>query len=393
MADRIVLYTRAWRSGTGLYAQGLAQGIADAGYPVTFIAPGGEPDDPASRSPGVRRVCPPRERIGPAPRLSRALASLRRVLVGLGAVLRARASARHFVFSIPDPYLFSLPAMALLRLMGGRIVFVCHDPEPHAWILPAPLRGIERLGHALTYWMSETVVVLAQSGRAALGAKFGVAASKIAVIPHGVLPQAYVGPAPGRRTLLLFGTIRRNKQVDAAIRAVADLHQRGQAVRLVVAGGADPADADYVETCRALAARWPDAIDLQVGYVSDEATQRLLAESDAMLLPYAGFDSQSGVAVLAGLAGRPVIATAAGGIADLMDSGLAGVRIAEPADDKAIGEAIEAFFGASPAAWTARAVEARARLLQTLNWRSIGEAFGALFDRSPALSGAGRVRR
>jgi glycogen(starch) synthase len=71
---------------------------------------------------------------------------------------------------------------------------------------------------------------------------------------------------------------------------------------------------------------------METGFIADERVNELLAACDALLMPYTDFNSQSGVAVIAGMAGRPVIAAPAGGIADLIAAGLAAVEIPTPVD-------------------------------------------------------------
>jgi glycogen(starch) synthase len=369
--QRIVLYSRMWRSGTGLYAQGLADGLMTAGVPLTFIAPRGAAEPPL---PGVRRICPPREftEAETVSRPRRALRSLVRIGGGLGALLVARASSRNFIVTIPEPLLFWLPVLLMLRLTGAHVVFICHDPEPHAWRLPGALQILERTAHRASYRLASRIVVLARATKTALMKEFAIDGETIAVIPHGAFPVAYAGAVPGKRMLLAFGTIRRNKQIHVAIEAVALARGAGCDCSLVVAGGADANDPDYVELCRSAAALLSDAVCLEIGYASD-------ARVDALLLPYADFESQSGVAVIAGIAGRPVICAAAGGIPDLIHEGLAATVIADPVSPSEIAAGICRFFETSADEWTRRATDGRAALKTALAWREVGGRFAALF--------------
>lgn len=380
--SRIVVYSRMWRAGTGLYAQGLARGIAEAGHPTIFIAPAGEPDEGVTEMPLIRRIRPPREwtETARASRFRRAVGSAHRVAGGLWALLRQGMRVRRVVITIPDPLIFSIWPMILLRLAGCRIVFICHDPQPHAWRLPAALRGLERVAHAACYHVASRVVVLAGAGKAALVRTFGIDPAKISIVPHGAFDVADVGPLPGSRTLLLFGTIRRNKQVHVAIAAVARAREMGCDVRLHVAGGIDTNDPSYLDECRQIAGRSADAVTLEIGYISDERMMELFRSCDAVLLPYAQFDSQSGVAVLAGMTGRPVIAAAAGGIPDLIEAGLAAVEIAAPTGVQDVAQAIVDFYATPVTIWSERSAHGREALSKALEWRSIGAQLAALLD-------------
>ena len=244
---RIVVYTRAWRSGTGLYAQGLVEGLAAAGSDVLFIAPAGYPEDRTARLGNVRRVRPVRELVGGGSRLHRAFLSLARVAGGLGALLAARFTSDRFIVSIPDPFVFAIWPLMLLRLTGAKVVFVCHDPEPHSWSLPPRWRWLERAGYRLIYGCASVIAVLSEAGRAPLIQLFGVPAGKIVVAPHGAFNVPAAGPVPGSNTLLAFGTIRRNKQVALAMEAVIAARDAGCPVRMIVAGAKDPNDPAYLD--------------------------------------------------------------------------------------------------------------------------------------------------
>lgn len=378
--SRIVLYSKMWRSGTGLYVQGLARGLANAGHDLIFVAPAGDPEDVADTVPGIRRVMPPREYVeaDQVSRPARAIRSLRRIVAGCAALLQARFSASRFVVTIPEPLPVWLPMLALLRASGAQVVFVCHDPEPHAWRLPESLRSVERGAIALSYRLASRIVVLSSAGRTALVNRFGIAADRIDVIQHGAFDMASAGPLPGHGRMLLFGTIRRNKNVVAAMRAVAQV--AGSGARLVVAGGPDANDPDYMDECRVLAAELGDVVTLEIGYIDDARVAELLQESDALLLPYTNFESQSGVAVLAGMAGRPVICAAAGGIPDLIEGGLAAVIIEPPAGVDQIAAAIGRYLAIPAAEWSRRATAGREKLGVELNWTRVGAAFGYVFD-------------
>lgn len=376
----VILYSRMWSAGTGLYAQGLARGLALAGYPTIFIAPRGAPDDVAGMA-NIRRVMPPRELGGTSvSRLRRGWGSLRRIAGGLGAVLAARLRSPRMIVTIPDPLPLWLPVLALLRLSGARVVFVCHDPEPHAWRLGPRWRSAERGAIALQYRLAWRVVALAEASRKALVDKFGIAPGKIAVIPHGAFDAPYAGPLPGRGKLLVFGTIRRNKQVHVALQGAAEAIGRGADISVTVAGGADANDPAYIKEVRAAAAALGERADLRIGYVAEADLDELLQTHDALLLPYVDFESQSGVAVLAGMAGRPVICAAAGGIPDLVASGLAAVTIAAPVGTKEVANAIMRYLQAPPADWNHRAKAGRQTLSVALDWTHVGRLFARMFE-------------
>lgn len=371
MRASVCIFTRIWRgNGTGLFAQGLVEGMLAHGVDTLFICPRTTTPAMEETRPGLTRIRQPREADG-APKLVRVAASLVRMAGGALALARARLSTRLFVISLPDPFIVAIPVLWLLRLSGATVLLVAHDPVPHAWKLPARLRGMERFGYRTLYRVVSGVVVLSEPTRLKLEAAFPRAARHVAVIDHGPFVMGDVGAAPGAGRLLCFGTLRRNKGILEAMAAVAALHAEGQAVSLLVAGGPHKEDPAYADECVAFARTVPGCVELRCDYVADDAVGALLADSDALLMPYTDFHSQSGVALLAASNARPVIASAAGGLSTLLDEGMPGVRIAEPVSAATIAEAVRLFFRTPARIWNGRAEAYRARTLEQRSWPRI----------------------
>ncbi|GGF30689.1 hypothetical protein GCM10011321_22460 [Youhaiella tibetensis] len=369
----ICLSTKTWRSGAAWFNQALAQAIAGAGGTIAYIAPLSLPEDREPRHPNLTRIVISRERVGEGGRMTRGLASLRRIVTGTLATLAQRRHTRTFLFSIPEPLLFSLPLFALLRLSGASVVLIVHDAEPHLWRLPAPLRALERAALAASYRLATDLVCLTATTRDALIARFAAPKAKLRVIPHGAFATRAATPIPGSGRLLAFGSIRPNKSLLEVIGAVVRCRQAGRDVTLTIAG--EPLDGPYWQRCLALIAEDTSGFDLRPGFVPDDALPELIARSDALVLAYRDFASQSGVAVLAALAARPVIATAAGGIGELMAEGLACQPIPADPDARAIASAISAFYDQPPEAWRDAASSARDHFATALAWGPIGERY------------------
>jgi glycogen(starch) synthase len=149
----------------------------------------------------------------------------------------------------------------------------------------------------------------------------------------------------------------------------------GVPVRLIVAGGPHREERDYATAIADCAARAPGVIDLRMGYVEDDSLRALLAVSDALLLPYSDFHSQSGVALLAASNARPIIASNAGGIGTLMAEGMPSITIDQPITAASVTAAVTAFFTTPAATWNARAQRYRDHTLAVRSWRAIGEQY------------------
>lgn len=375
MTRPIAVYTKAWFSGgVGLFAQELVAGILDAGGRVIFIAPEAEKSEFEAPRVGLKRIKPQRE-LQQGSRLRRIMASFLRVGGSALGLARARLSTRIFIVSIPDPLVFSLPMLAFLRLTGARIIYVVHDPLPHAWRLSPRFRWIENASFQLMYSLSQALVVLSEAGRSTLSGAYQLGSRPVRVIEHGVFVLGDPTPAPGNGVLLLFGTLRRNKGIREAITGVATARAGGAQVRLIIAGGPDPIEADYWAQCEALARAHPDGVALEIGYVEDRRLHDLIATCDAFLLPYRDFNSQSGVAMLASSNARTVIASRAGGIGDLISDGMAAVPIEAPVDEAAVAAAVSAFALVSAAEWNARAMAYRAHTIEARAWPVIGKQY------------------
>jgi glycosyltransferase involved in cell wall biosynthesis len=376
---RLCIYTKEWRSsGTGLIAQELAYALADKGCDVLFVAPRPEEERYAAAHAQLKHWPTMRAADGHQSRMVRAWASIGRYFKSALGLMAAAASGRTLIINIPDPLVLSAPLMALAKLIGGRMIYVVHDPLPHAWRLPQRLRGLERAVYAAPLALADRLVVLTPPARDALNAAFPGVANKVSIIEHGVFVRAAPTPAPGAGELLLFGTLRANKGVREAIEGVVGARAAGAGVRLRIAGAPHGEDVGYWAECADLAQRHPDAVTLEIGFVENNRLDELIAQCDAFLMPYRNFNSQSGVAVLAASNARPVIATAEGGIAALLGEGMPGVEIAAPGDAAAVAAAILSFAGQDLNARRAAALAFRTQMLTTRSWAAIAAAYALL---------------
>jgi len=189
---------------------------------------------------------------------------------------------------------------------------------------------------------------------------YGADADRVRVVPCGVdlarfqprdLAAARAAldlPPPPHRLALLVGRIEPLKGIDTLIRALALLQQRrpewrGALSALVVGGDGEGARARWNAEQRRL-----DALRAELG-VADavrflgarphEQLPLLYAAADVVTMPshYESF----GMAALEGLAcGRPVVATAAGGPALIVEDGRSGL-LTPPGDHTALADHLE----------------------------------------------------
>lgn len=375
LAD-ICLWTKAWRSGAAWVAQSTAQGIAEAGGRITFIAPLAEPILREPNHANLTRVLLRRElAAGQGSKLQKLRASLARIFGSVTAVLKERQTTKTFLVTIPDPLVFTLPLFAVLRMSGAQILLIVHDAVPHVWRLGPRWRAIERWSYGLSYRLATTLVALTPTVKEALVRDFGFDPSKVRVIPHGAFTLDNVPALPGYGRILQFGTIRRNKCVLEVIRAMTIVRRTDPELKLVIAGEPHAWDLGYWDECRAAIAEDPEGFEVRAEYVSDDDLPALVAGVDAFVLAYEDFASQSGVGIIAGANARPVIATQSGGLADLLASGLCGETIAGPVTTESVAVAIATFRATTASEWRERSARGAHALREALSWQSIGKAY------------------
>jgi glycosyltransferase involved in cell wall biosynthesis len=158
----------------------------------------------------------------------------------------------------------------------------------------------------------------------------------IAVVPHP--PNLSIDPSPlppmPPLRVLVFGFVRAYKGVELALDAIALLRDRDVPVTMTIAGRFwEPVDRwrDELRT-RGLG----DVVTLEPGYVPDEAVGPLFARHHLVLAPYRSA-TQSGIVPLAYAAGRPVVSTNVGGLAEAVHEGRTGTLCDPTGPDLAAG--------------------------------------------------------
>jgi glycosyltransferase involved in cell wall biosynthesis len=175
--------------------------------------------------------------------------------------------------------------------------------------------------------------------------------------------------------MLIFGSLRRNKSILEVIEAVLLARRQDPKITLVLAGEPLTQEPGYWEECLAAIARDPQGFDVRAGYFPDEALPDLIATVDCFLLAYENFNSQSGVGVLAALAGRPVIGTSSGGLTELFERGMAGDIIDGPVTAQNVAAAIKKFYQQSPDLWREKSRVGAACIAATLKWDDIADDY------------------
>ncbi|MEV8273347.1 glycosyltransferase [Microbacterium sp. NPDC077184] len=227
-------------------------------------------------------------------------------------------SGRRRVIHIARLTLF-YSALAAARRRGAILVWTVHNVEAHEERSSARLRD---RAHRLLLKSLDGILALSPSGiDAAVSAYPELAAVPAAVTRHGDYRDAYafgvsrdeararLGLSGEGPVLLFVGQIRAYKNVVHLVETFRRVPGHGT---LLIAGHAP---ADLAEDIRAAAAGDP-RIAFHLGFVSDDDLPAYLAAADLVVLPYRRVQN-SGSAILALSAGRPVLVPDLGAMQDL----------------------------------------------------------------------------
>lgn len=221
---------------------------------------------------------------------------------------------------------------------AARRPVVCHvreaeddPPEIVKRALVAPLLGSQRI-----------ITNSAHTARH-LTDRFARLASRIEIVHNGF----HFDAAPGRRAprspaeVLLVGRLSPRKGQDVAIEAVSELHRAGHPVRLRLIGTEFRGYEWYVDELRSSADRHGIADSVRFdGYRSDIAAAN--AAADVVIVP-SRVEPFGNVAVEAMAAGRPLVASATGGLTEIVDDERTGL-VVPPGDARALAAAIRRYL-------------------------------------------------
>ena len=184
-----------------------------------------------------------------------------------------------------------------------------------------------------TYRAAHAIVANSLAAKAQLERE-GVPENRVRVIPNGVSVERFV-PVPDVRPVQTFVTVanlRPEKAHEILLRAAALLVPSHPRLSFVIAG-----DGPRGAELRAMADRLGLADRVRfAGHVEDVPT--LLAQAEAFVLPSTS-EAFPNAAIEAMAAGLPVVASAVGGLLDLVDHGRTGVLV-PPSDPSALAGAM-----------------------------------------------------
>ena len=293
-------------------------------------------------------------------------------LTWLRAAMRLRKyDAVIFVWWI---WVWALPYRVILALLPRHtnVILQCHnigDKEPAAWKRFLSDLVLRRGRTLVVHASTEAAEGWRRSGGRRVVQTFLPVHELGGAMPSREFAKERLGVA-GRDVALFFGHVRPFKGLDLAMRAWALL--KSDAV-LLVAGELwwqSPSEVEQLAKELGIAER----VKFDFRFIPDSEIATYFAASDVVLAPYR-IEAQSGVALTAFHFGRPVIASDAGGLPEIVD-GRNGIVV--PSEDvAALARAVDEFFTARDRTAMERAALAAAA---RYSWEEYGRLFARLVE-------------
>ncbi|MEU4419718.1 glycosyltransferase family 4 protein [Actinoplanes sp. NPDC024001] len=308
------------------------------------------------------------------------------------AALRAARTGRYDVVHAHD-WLVAHAAMTLREHLDVPLVATVHATESgrhQGWLPAAHNRTIDDIERWLATGAVRTIVCSAYMKRE-VGRLFGVPAGRTDVVFNGVdalrwraRPRAvaaararYAGDGP---LISYAGRLVYEKGVQHLLAAVPILRERHPGLRVVIAG-----DGPYRAELEALGT--PEVTF--AGFLGGHELTALMGASDCYVVPSI-YEPFGMVALEAAAAGTPVAVADTGGLAEIVEHGVTGVKFT-PGDPAALA-AVTGSVLADREYARALALRAARRVREDFNWPAIAESTVAVYELARATD-AGRVAR
>ena len=270
-------------------------------------------------------------------------------------------------------WLVGLAAHSIARRLQTPLVTTLHDMAvgKHFGQLDRAQQYIAFTERWLTE-QSERIIACSEFIKGELALHCGAEPEKVEVIPCGVDPGPLQLPVnlpafrsvfsrPEERLLLYVGRLDREKGVEVLVHGFARLHPREAQLRLVIVGEGQVRQ-QLQELVSSLALT--DAVTF-LGYVAPPALGAVYQSAEMAVVPSL-YEPFGMVALEAMAAGRPVIASDAGGLREIVADGQTGLRV--PAGDaEAIAVAVSRLLGDQQLA-ARLAARGRERALGEFSW-------------------------
>jgi D-inositol-3-phosphate glycosyltransferase len=246
------------------------------------------------------------------------------------AMQRRSISIAHFHYFHFPPLDYSY--LKWLHHTGKCIVVTAHD------VIPFDARASDFPWIGRLYREADQIIVHAASNRDTIMRIFGVSPGKVQIIPMGpylrfadeqTLPprvaKQQLGLEQDSPVILFFGQIKKVKGLQYLIYAFRQVSEQCPSARLIVAGPEwkEPFT-NYANLIREL--ELADQVLTRIEYIPDKEVGIYYSAADVVALPYIEA-YQSAVLYMAYSFARPVVASAIGGLAEVVEDGVTGLLV------------------------------------------------------------------
>lgn len=152
--------------------------------------------------------------------------------------------------------------------------------------------------------------------------------------------RAKIGVDSDEKVMLFFGYVRKYKGLRHILSVLSEVAKQVEGIRLLVVGDFGEDREEYIQLIEQ--EQIGDYVQMVEGYIPDKEVEKYFAASDLVVLPYESA-TQSGIAQIAYGFELPIVATAVGGLPEVVLDGKTGY-VVPPEDDQALGEAVVRFF-------------------------------------------------
>jgi glycosyltransferase involved in cell wall biosynthesis len=364
------------------YALGLAAALLAEGITFDFIGSDDLETPELLDNPSVRFLNLRGDQRPEAP----VLRKIARVAVYYLRLIRYAASATPRVLHILWNNKLELFDRTLLllyyRLLGKHVVFTVHNVNVRK--RDGDDGFLNRLTLRIQYRLVDHLFVHTEEMKRELRADFGIADSKISVIPFGInstVPdtalttaeaRGRLGLAPTDKAVLFFGNIAPYKGLEYLVDAVALAADTLPDCKLIIAGRPKGAESYWASIRQRIAALGLGSRVIErIEYVPDADTEIYFKAADVLVLPYIHV-FQSGVLFLGYNFGLPVIASDVASLKDDVIEEATGF-VCPPRDPGALARMLERYFGSTLyRALEARRADIRRFARERYSWSRVG---------------------
>jgi glycosyltransferase involved in cell wall biosynthesis len=240
----------------------------------------------------------------------------------------------------------------VLEHVGLPLVYTAHDPD-HDYVarMSESRWSLHRRSLEALYRRSRAIICLSRHAYTHLVSVKGVKPERVAHIPHAnylsmrdgvdigrAEARARLGISRDEKVALLFGYLKQTKGLSHLLDAFSLVRSSEPRARLLIAGmpRAGVSVAEIEQGIDRL--RLQEAVTLHPWFVPEEKLPLYFLAADVVVLPYLRV-YQSGILHVAYAFGRPVVAFAAGSLAEYVRDGHSGLLV-RPGDSQALAEAL-----------------------------------------------------